>query len=173
MIERIFWIALWLVCGMLAAYEIGLRNTAVESDPALAVFYAAVGALGLWMMVRRAVRARRPSRLLLPLALSLGGPAAVAWLIRQGKPAPEWIGTLFGASTFLAFSGCVIVVGMIIAWRRRESDRDRRHREMRESARQRLEERPSSGPMQEFTDELEHPPAVDDADLLPARTVKR
>ena len=173
MIERIFWIALWLACGMLAAYEIGLRNTAVESDPALAVFYAAMGALGLWMMVRRAVRARRPSRLVLPLALSLAGPAGIAWLTHQRKPPPEWIGTLFGASTFLAFSGCVIVVGLIIAWRRRESDRDRHHRALRQSVRQQLEERPSSGPMQEIADELEHPPAVDDADLLPAGTVKR
>ena len=171
--ERIFWIALWLVCGMLAAYEIGLRDTALESDPALAVLYGAAGTLGLWMMVRRAVRARRSARLVPPLALSLAGPAAIAWLIRQGKPAPEWIDTLFGASSFLAFSACVIVVGMIIAWRGRESDRDRRQREMRESARRRLEERPSSGPMQEFADELEYPPPVDEAGLLPARIVKR
>jgi hypothetical protein len=36
-----------------------------------------------------------------------------------------------------------------------------------------MEERPSSGPMQEFAAELEYPCAVDDADLLPARMVKR
>ena len=102
--------------------------------------------LGLWMMVRRSVRAGRPARLLLPLALSLAGPALIALLIRQRKPAPVWIDTLFVASGFLAFSACVIVIGTVVAWRRREADRDRRHRDMQASARRRLVERPSSGP---------------------------
>ncbi|MDM0034876.1 hypothetical protein QTI33_22270 [Variovorax sp. J22P271] len=171
--ERIVWLGSWLVFGMLAAQEIGLRDTASDSEPALAVFYGVVAVLALWMMVRSAVRARRPGRLLLPLALSLAGPAAFAWLLRHRKPAPEWIDALFGASGFLAVSACVILVCIVVAWRRREADRDRRHRDMRASARRRMLERPSTGPLQELAAELEYPPAVDDADLLPARVVKR
>jgi hypothetical protein len=173
MMERIGWLALWLVFGMLAAHEIGLRGTASESDPALAVFYAVVAVLALWMMVRRSVRAGRPARLLLPLALSVAGPALIALLTRQQKPPPEWIDTLFATSGFLAFSACVILIGTVVAWRRREADRDRRHRDMQASARQRLVERPSSGPTQQFAAELEYPPEVEDADLLPARMLKR
>jgi len=173
MMKRIGWPALWLVFGMLAAHEISMRGTASESHPALAVSYTVAGVLGLWMVVRRSVRAGRPALLLLPLALSLAGPALIALLIRQRKPAPEWIDTLFVASGFLAFSACVILIGTVVAWRRREADRDRRHRDMQASARRRLVERPSSGPIQELAAELEFPPAAEDADLLPARMLKR
>jgi peptidoglycan/LPS O-acetylase OafA/YrhL len=173
MMKSIVWPALWLVCGMLAAREIGMRGTASRSDSALAVFYAVAALLGLWMMVRRSVRAGRPARLLLPLALSLAGPALIALLIRQRKPAPGWIDTLFAASGLLAFSACVILIGTVVAWRRREANRERRHKDMQASARQRLSERRSSGPLQELAAELEFPPAAEDADLLPARKLKR
>jgi hypothetical protein len=173
MMKRIGWPALWLVFGMLAAHEIGMRGAASGSNSALAVFYSAVSVLGLWMMVRRSVRAGRPARLLLPLALSLAGPALIALLIRHRKPPPVWIDTLFAASGLLAFSACVILIGTVVAWRRREANRERRHRDMQASTRQRLSERPSSGPIQAFAAELEFPPAAEDADLLPARKLKR
>jgi len=172
MMERIGWLGLWLVFGLLAAQKVGLRWTASEIDPALAVLYAALGMWGLWMMVRRSLRARRPGRLALPMALSLAGPAFIALLIHQRKPPPEWIDTLLMACVFLAFSACAIGVGMVVAWRRREADRDRRQRDMQEWERRRLVERPSSGPLQQLVAELEHPPTLEDADLLPARILK-
>jgi hypothetical protein len=173
MMMRIGWPALWLVFGMLAAHEIGMRGTASSTDPVLAVCYAAAASLGLWMMTRRSVRAGRPARLLIPFAISLAGPALIALLIRQTKPPPVWTDTLFVASGFLAFSACVILIATVVAWRRREAGRERRHKDMQASARRRLGELPSSGPMQQFAAELEYPPQVEDADLLPARMLER
>ena len=173
MMERIGWPALWLVFGMLAAHEISLRGAAPMGDPALAVLYAAAAVSGLWMMVRRSVRAGRPARLLLPLALSLAGPAVIALLVRQRTPPPDWIDTLFVTSIFLVCSACAILIGTVVAWRQREAQRDRRHRDMQAWARHRLVEQPSSGPLQQVVAELEYPPAVEDADLLPARILKR
>ncbi|MDM0104610.1 hypothetical protein QTH97_06690 [Variovorax sp. J22R24] len=173
MMEGMGWLGVWLVFGMLAAQEISGLSTQPASDPALVVFYGVAGLFGLGMMVRRAVRRRHPAHLYAPLALSMAGLAVVALLMYEGKVPPEWINTLVAVAGFLAFSACAASAGAVIAWRRREADRDRRSRETQAWERRRLLERTSSGPIQQFIAELENPPVEDDADLLPPRPPKR
>ncbi|MGJ7506013.1 hypothetical protein [Variovorax sp. GT1P44] len=171
--EGMGWLGVWLVFGLLAAQEIGGLATQSASDPAMVVFYGVAGLFGLGMMVWRSVRRSEPARLYPPLLLSLVALGGLALLLYVRKVPPGWINTLVAASGFLAFSACVISVGAVIAWRRREADSDRRTRETLAWERRSLLERTSSGPTQQFIAELENPPIDDDADLLPPRPPRR
>lgn len=167
------WMVVWLVFGMLAAHEFSGLATDPESDSALTVFYAVAGLAGLGMMLRRSVRTKHPARLYPPLALSLAGLGIFALLVYQRKAPPDWVSTLVAAAGFLALSACAAAIGAVIAWRRREAERDRRSRETEAWERRRLLERTTSSPIEQIIVELENPPIENDADLLPPRPPKR
>ncbi|MDM0077693.1 hypothetical protein QTH90_25020 [Variovorax sp. J2P1-59] len=173
MMEGMGWLGVWLIFGMLAAQEISGLATQPGSEPALALVYGVVALFGLGMMLRRSVRRRHPAHLYPPLVLSLAGLGIFALLIYERKVPPDWMNTIVTAAGFLAFSACTASIGAVLAWRRREADRERRDRETEAWERRRLLERTSSGPTQQFIAELENPPIENDDDLLPPRPPRR
>lgn len=167
------WLIAWLAFGMLAAYELSGLSARTGGGPALAIFYGAAGLGGIVMLVRRAVRRAHPAQLLAPFGLGLLGVALSTWLLHRRAVPPNWTGTFVMAAIFLALSSCVVSIGAIVAWRRREAVRDRRNRVIRESERQRLLERDPSSPLNRLVAELDDPPFEDEADLLPPRPPTR
>ncbi len=121
------WLYVWLIFGLLAAYEAGelALHASGAWAPVLALAYLAGSVTGLAIISMDAVRLVRPGRMRFLMAISLLALLLCLWGLYGSGHSAGWVATaLFGAVYTLA---CLALGGlaMFLAWRRQRTQDER------------------------------------------------
>ncbi|MGR4869153.1 hypothetical protein ACIPRI_09840 [Variovorax sp. LARHSF232] len=121
------WLYVWLIFGLLTAYEAGELAMHAGGDwaPVRALAYLAGSVTGLGVIALAAVRHARPGKLGLLMAISLLALVLCLWGLYGRGHSAGWVATaLFGVVYLLA---CLALggVAMFLAWRRQRANDER------------------------------------------------
>jgi hypothetical protein len=121
------WLYVWLVFGLLAAYEAGELALHAGGDwaPVRALAYLAGSVAGLAVMTMAAVRHAQPAKVRPLMAIALLVLLLCLWALYGSGHTAAWVATaLFGATYALACLGAG-GLALFLAWRRQRVNHER------------------------------------------------